>query len=188
MIHNIQIGDWVNSYSKGIYRIERIIERYYDEGSPVLDGNNIGDKYKNRIIVSKRLLNSKFKKSLSYESCSEYFIKHLDEKQLTELEKATTQKPALLKELDDYQIPTLINIYNSDLKIDNETDLQSVLQLIEFIKNGKTFLEIQNEMNKLDILRLKPKYFGNYLFQLYNFDWEYLNKKQIWRDAKLSRK
>lgn len=188
MNQNIQIGDWVNSYSKGIYRVERIIERYYDESCPVLDDNKIGDKCKDRIIVSKRLLNSKFKKSLNYESCSEYFVKHLDSKQLAELEKALTQKLTLLKELDDYKIPTLINIYNSELQIDNENDLQTVLQLVESIKSGKTFLEIQNELKRLDILRLKPKYFGNYLFQLFNFDEEYLDKRRIWRDAKLTKK
>ena len=188
MSKNIQIGDWVNSYSKGIYRVERILDRYYDESDPTLDGNKIGDKYKDRTIVSKRLLNSKFKKSLDYESCSEYFIKHLDEVQSAELEKILAQKPTLLKELDDYKIPTLESIYNSELQIDNENDLQKILQLVEFIKEGKTFLEIQNEMKHLDLLRLKPKYFGNYLFQIFNFDEEYLDKRKIWRDAKLKKK
>ena len=188
MSQNIKIGDWVNSYSKGIYRVERIMDKYYDESSPVLDGNKIGDKYKDRTILSKRLLNSKFKKSLDYESCSECFIKPLDKEQFVELEKVLAQKPTLLAELNDYKIPKLVSIYNSELKIDHENDLQIVLQLIEFTKNGRTFIEIQNEMKRLDILRLKPKFFGNYLFQLFNFDEEYLDKRKIWRDAKLTKK
>jgi hypothetical protein len=187
MKQEIKIGDWVNSYSKGIYRVEKIIEQFYDESSPDLDGNKIGDKMKDRTIVSKRLLNSKFKKSINYESCSEYFISHLDNGQITELQKTLADNPQFLMELNEYQIPTLTTVYNSDLKIDNDTDLQTTLQLINFVKNGKTFLEIQNEMKRLDILRLKPKNFGNYMFQLFNFDEEYKDKQKIWRDAKLTK-
>jgi|GEM_PF-2150059 len=184
---HIQTGDWVNSYSKGIYRVERIIDRYYDESEPVPDGKKIGDKYKDRIIVSKRLLNSKFKKSLDYESCSESLVSHLDKGQLAELEKVLAEKPGLLKELDDYEVPQLVSIYNQELRIDDERDLATVGQLIEFVKAGRTFAEIQNEMVRLDILRLKPKNFGNYLFQLFNFDEEYLDRRKIWRDAKLTK-
>jgi len=187
MKQEIKVGDWVNSYSKGIYRIEKIIEQFYDESSSDLDGNKIGDKETDRVIVSKRLLNSKLKKSISYESCSEYFVSHLESKQISELEKILADNPKLLTELDEYKIPTLTTIYNSDLQIDNDADLQTTLQLINFIKNGKTFLEIENEMKRLGILRLKPKNFGNYSFQLFNFDEEYIDKRKIWRDAKLTK-
>lgn len=189
MGQNIQIGDWVNSYSTGIYRVEKIIDGYYDESDQsTLGFNKIGDKYKDRIIVSKRLLNSKFKKSISYESCSEYYVTHLREEQFSELQKILIQKPELIKELDEYKIPILVSIYNAELQIDNEKELQSVMQLIGFVKVGRTFLEIENEMSRLDILRLKPKYFGNYLLQLFNFDEEYVEKRKIWRDAKLTEK
>ena len=187
MKQQIKIGDWVNSCSKGIYRIDKIIEQFYDESSPDLDGNKLGDKEVNRIIVSKRLLNSKLKKSIGYESCSEYFISHLDSKQISELEKILADNSKLLTELNEYKIPTLTTIYNSDLQIDNDADLQTTLQLINFIKHGKTFLEIEYEMRQLDILRLKPKNFGNYSFQLFNFNEEYLDKRKIWRDAKLTK-
>ena len=183
----IKIGDWVNSYSKGIYRVEKIIDKFYDESSPILEENKVGDKMKDSTIISKRLLNSKFKKSINYESCSDHFVSHLDKQQMTELQKILADNPKILKELDEYQIPTLTTVYNSDLKIDNDTDLQTTLQLIDFIKGGKTFLEIQNEMKRLDILRLKPKNFGNYKFQLFNFDEEFIDKRKIWRDAKLTK-
>ena len=187
MTKKIKIGDWVNSYSKGIFRIEKIIVQFYDESSPNLDGNKIGDKKSDRTIVSKRLLNSKFKKSIGHESCSEYFISHLNSDQVIKLNKILADSPQLLAQFNEYQIPTLTSIYNSYLQIDNNTDLQTALQLNNFIKVGRTFLEIQNEMKRLDILRLQPKNFGNYRFQLLNFDEEYIDKRKIWRDAKLSK-
>ena len=185
MSSGIQLGDWVNTYSKGIYRVERIIDRYYDESSPTLDGNKIGDKYKDRIIISKRLLNSKFKKSISYETCSEYFVHPLNQQQTSELQKILAGDPSLLSALDKYQIPTIISTYTSELQIDKESDLKSVQQLIEFIKKGKSFKDIQEEMQRLDLLRLKPKNYGNYFFQLLNYDDEWVDKRLIWRDARL---
>lgn len=47
-LKNIEIGDWVNSYSKGIYRVERIYKRFYDESSSLIPENcKIGDPQKN---------------------------------------------------------------------------------------------------------------------------------------------
>jgi hypothetical protein len=182
----LKVGDWVNSYSKGIYRIEKIIDRYYDDSnSSILGENKIGDKYKDRIIVSKRLLNSKMKKSISYESCSEFFISFLSQEKLIELNKIIEQNPKLIAELNAFEIPTLVTIYNSQLQIETNDELQKVNELVRFIKNGKTYLEIETEMKRTDILKLKPKNFGNYLFQFLNFDQEYKNKKLIWREAKL---
>lgn len=184
----IKVGDWVNSYSKGIYRIENIINQFYDESYPLLGENKIGDRIKERIIVSKRFLNSKFKKSISYESCSELFISKLDKNQYSELQKVIEQKPSLLEELNEYEIPTRQTIYNMPLQIDNESDLKKINGLIDFINTGKSFLEIQTEMEETDLLQLRPKNFGNYTFQLINYNDEYLNKKKIWRNAKLTKK
>lgn len=186
MKKEIEIGDWVNSYSKGIFRVEKIFDRFYEESSPLIPkGKKIGDP-QNRIVLSKRFLNSKFKKSFSYDRCDESLITHLTKKDLNVLDKVITEKPELIVELDTYEIPPLTSIYNTDLQIDNENDLQLVNELVEFIKKGKSFLEIETEMKRLDILRLIPKYFGNYKFQLFNFDEESMDKRKVWRDAKLN--
>lgn len=187
MKQEIKIGNWINSYSKGIFRVEKIIEQFYDESSPILDGNKIGDKMKDRIIVSKRLLNSKFKKSISYERCSEYFVSHLNKEQAIELKKAISNNLDLLNDLDHYQIPVLISIYNSELQIQNKSDLQKIALLISFIKEGRTFHEIKKEMKKLNIFHLISENFGNYRFQLFNFNEEYIEKRKVWRDAKLTK-
>jgi hypothetical protein len=185
----LKVGDWVNSYSKGIFRVERIIDRYYDESnSSILEGTKIGDKFKDRIIVSKRFLNSKMKKSISYESCSEFYISFLSEEKLNELEQIIDQNPKFLIELDNYQIPTLVNIHNSELQIETEEELLKVNKLLDFISSGKNFLEIENEMKRMNIFKLIPEYYGNYFFQLFNFDEEYKNKKLIWREAKIFKK
>jgi hypothetical protein len=187
MSKNLTTGQWVNSYTKGIYRVEKIIDRYYDESQrSILGDNKIGDKYKDPIIISKRFLNSKFKKSIGYDSCSAYFVSPIDKRQQAELEKVLKNNPEYLIELDSYQIPTLTTVYNLDLQIDTEEELKKVQQLVDFVKKGRTFLDIENEMKRLDIFKLIPKHFGNYKFQLLNFDEEHIGKRKIWRDATLS--
>ncbi|MBG6186709.1 hypothetical protein [Flavobacterium sp. CAN_S2] len=185
----IKIGDWVNSYSKGIFRVERIVQEYYDESNrTILGENKIGDKFKNRTIISKKFLNSKMKKSISYENCSESCITFLSKEIEIELNQIIEQNPKLLIEFNQYAIPEIIGVYNSQLQIETAEELQKVTELLKFIENGRSFLEIENEMKKLDILKLKPKYFGNYNFQLFNFNHEYIEKKQIWREGKLTKK
>lgn len=186
MSKKIKIGDWVTSYSKGTYRVEKIYDRFYDETSAFIpEKDNIGDQQE-RMIVSKRFLNSKLEKSLSYESCSEAFISPLTEKERTALNTVLLEKPQLVTELDAYEIPTLTSVFNTELQIDNKNDLELLHKLIVFIKKGKSFLEINTEMKRLDILHLKPELFGNYTFRLLNFNEEYINKRKIWRDVTLS--
>ena len=186
--NNFKIGDWVYSYSKGIFRIKKIIDEYFDESEKsILGDNKIGDKKEYRTIISKRFLNSNFKKSISYESCSEFYISKINDKDLIQLNEIIEKNQKHLIELDNYEIPTQTSIYNMELDIEKDDDLKKVHDLIDFIKSGKSFLEIENEMEKLDIKKLIPKHFGNYKFQLLNFDNEYQNKRRIWRDASLKK-
>src|SRR5260370_41914593 len=118
----IKVGQWVNSYSKGIFRVEKILDRFYDDFDPeVGPGKNVGDKYDHRIVISKRLLNSKFKKSISYDSCSEYFTTPLDKEQNGELKKLLRENPVWLKALDGYEIPEIHSIYNWPVQLNSET-------------------------------------------------------------------
>lgn len=185
--NKLKVGDWVNSYNKGIHRIENIIDEYYDESSVLLD-NKVGDKAKHRIIITKRLLNSKFKKSISYDSCSEYFISKIDNSQKTELQKFLNENPEVMKELELYKIPELITVYNTQLQIDSEEDLNQITSIIPYVESGKTFIDILNELKRLNLEHLKPKHFGNYDFQLFNYNHEYQNKKRIWRKAILTKR
>lgn len=90
----IKVGQWVNSYSKGIFRIEKILDRYYDDFDPITDlSKRVGDKYDDRIVILKRLLNSKFKKSIGYESCSELFITPFGQRTKWTIERPAKSKP-----------------------------------------------------------------------------------------------
>ncbi|MBL7844663.1 MAG: hypothetical protein JNK44_12415 [Cyclobacteriaceae bacterium] len=182
----IKVGQWVNSYSKGIFRIEKILDRYYDEFDPIADPKKkVGDKYDHRIVITKRLLNSKFKKSISYESCSEFFIVPLDKEQKERLQEILKQNPNWLTELNDYLIPDINSIYNWSVQLDSPTEKTKVSEIIKLVEAGLTLRQIHDEIDKRGLTKNFDRNFGNYLFQMTNINHETVDKRYIWRNPKL---
>jgi hypothetical protein len=182
----IKIGDWVTSYSKGIYRVEKIITRYYDELAIIdEEDKKIGDEYADKFIISKRLLNSNFKKSIGYDSCSDFFIKPLDKEKLRTFNETLKKNPNWLVDLDNYQIPPIKLIYNMDLKLKTKDDVKLVKEFILFIKDGRTYKEIKKEMQKRHLDKYIPDTFGNYILQMINVDNEQKDKRTVWREVNL---
>ena len=182
----IKVGQWVNSYSKGIFRIEKILDRYYDEFAPITDPKKkAGDKYDDSIVITKRLLNSKFKKSIGYDSCSEFFIVPLDKEQEERLNEILKQNPDWLTELSDYLIPDINSIYNWRVQLDSSTEMTKVEEIIKLIETGQTLRQIHNEIDKRGLTKNFDRNFGNYLLQMTNVNQETVDKRYIWRNPKL---
>jgi hypothetical protein len=182
----IEVGQWVNSYSKGIFRIEKILDRYYDDFDPITDPNKkVGDKYDHRIVISKRLLSSKFKKSISYDSCSEYFIVPLDKIQNQHLKELLKQNPDWLTELNNYLIPDIKSIYNWPVEIKPGTEEEEIKELMELINTGQTLKQIHNEIDKRGLRKNFDRNFGNYILQMTNLNHETVDKRYIWRNPSL---
>ena len=182
--NTLRVGDWITSYSAGIFRVEHVIIEYYDESYPLIPpGKKIGDVIEHRTIIAKKLFNSKFKKLLGYESCSELLAKKVTQEQKGQMKIILAQNPQFLQQLDEYTIPPLRTIFNMPLQIDSVQDMENVKCLMSFIDTGKSFLEITQEMQKLNII--KPKYYGNYKFQFVNTNFEYKDKRKIWRETNL---
>jgi hypothetical protein len=185
-MRKIKIGDWVTSYLKGLYRVEKIITRYYDELDIVdEEDKKIGDEYPDKFVISKRLLNSNFKKSIGYDSCSDFFIKPLDKRKLKILNDTLRKNPSWVDELDNYQIPPIKSIYNMELKLDSKNDVKLIKEFIPFINDGRTYKEIKKEMRKRQLDKYIPDIFGNYILQLTNIDEERKGIRTVWRKVDL---
>jgi hypothetical protein len=182
----IKVGQWVNSYSKGIFRVEQILDRYYDDYDPMIEpGKKVGDKYDHRIVISKRLLNSKFKKSISYESCSEYFTIPLDKETNQELKRVLKENPDWLKDLNNFEIPEIKSIYNWPVQLKSGPEKNKVKEIRKLIESGRTLKQIHNEIDKRGLEKNFDQNFGNYLLQMTNINHETVDKKYIWRNPEL---
>ena len=76
------------------------------------------------------------KKSISYDSCSEFFITFLSKEKQMELNQLIEENPKLLTELNEYKIPKIIGAHNSELQIETAEELKKVKELVNFINEA----------------------------------------------------
>jgi hypothetical protein len=72
----MKAGDWVYSYRKGIFRIERVVTRYYQAAERgILPGRwKVGDEYPSPMVLSKKAFPPDFKPKIAWDSCDAFFI------------------------------------------------------------------------------------------------------------------
>ena len=93
---NLKVGDWVRSYSSGIYRVLRVI--HFQEYNPATKG------YDHITLVhSARFVNNSFKRSFSSEICSADFVYKLNKEDNKELEKYISSKSDVLIKFENYK-------------------------------------------------------------------------------------
>lgn len=116
---NFKVGDWCKSYEKGFFRIEKIVpmiigeweinrerlialasqegeKEYQPRYTPDMLGQPRG-----RMVLSKRLLNSKFKKQVGGgDCCGEEFIKPLKPEEREQLEKFIQENPKVMADFE----------------------------------------------------------------------------------------
>jgi hypothetical protein len=130
----MEVGDWVNSYSAGVWRIYRIQK---------INSINIGTKeLESRIaIFSARFLNRSFKRSFTQEVCDKSFVYPLDKNEKNKLDQFLSENPKVLKAFDDYKPEPIDSIYNANIIIPEKTtkeDLDDTLRSL----GSKTRYEI----------------------------------------------
>jgi hypothetical protein len=193
-----KIGDWVNAYNAGIFRIEKIMAVYREKNKrdPLFQKERAykpGELTDRRIIL-KQFLSTKFKKYLSPHSCSERFLSLLDPRQSAGLKAAIKRNPQWLTALDAYTLPlktSLTLTHDMRIHIRNRKDLERIENLIKFIKTGKTFSEFRKKVMHLHIQKLiRNETSSNCYLSLFNYSFEFDHKKKefIWTDAELYNK
>jgi hypothetical protein len=106
---NLKVGDWVRSYSQGIWRIERIISDFYE-----IRYSTSKPKVKSAEtqVVLKRLVNNKWKRSFSVESCDLSYLKMMSSEEMITLQNFIHSNEKTMKDFEKYQrnIDLVMNI------------------------------------------------------------------------------
>ena len=90
----IEVGDWVHSYSAGIWQVYRIVEEHYETRASLSDEKILRA---NKMVFSSRVCNNKWKKSFTNECFSQAHISKLAEDELARLEEFLSQNKMLSK-------------------------------------------------------------------------------------------
>ncbi|MTI41086.1 hypothetical protein [Fulvivirga lutimaris] len=112
----MKVGDWVKSYSKGIWQIYRIERVKY----------SFPNKNESTTIYSKRLLNEKGKRSFSCESCNQMLVFPISKYDEIFLKKFIEENPKVISEFNKYHRP-----------------IDSIMNLSLFAKDSETRSEIE---------------------------------------------
>jgi hypothetical protein len=106
----LKIGDWVKSYSAGIWQIYDILT--YKCLDPVKN-----TEQSETMVFLKRFVNSQYKRAFTEETCNPWFVKPLNKKDRSVLNKFIEKNDALVKKFSDYVPERLDCIYNARIRI-----------------------------------------------------------------------
>ncbi|RUS41953.1 hypothetical protein [Cohnella sp. AR92] len=165
----MDVGDWVTSYSKGYFRIERIIKRYYDvsHSGGFLGSNHIGEEIEDPIVVLKKGFNTNLKASLGFDSCALSLCKRISGDAHNIIEKKFIEDKKFEKRFNDYIIPPIVSLHNIGFNANRE--LLNIENIRDQIINGMTFAEIQEKLNtdfNFEFPHNKTIQFKNYDFEI----------------------
>lgn len=130
----MEVGDWVNSYSAGIWRIYRI--------QNVKSFNIHTKEFENKTAVfSARFLNSSFKRSFSQEVCNETFVYPFENAEQEELNQFILENPKLIEAFNSYKPKPLDSIYNANIVVPDTTTKEELDKMLLSL-GPKTYFEI----------------------------------------------
>jgi len=153
----IKVGDWVTQYSAGIYKVERIIEFIYREP----------------MVVLKKGFTKKLKPSVGWDSCSISLCEKISEELFIEIEVIFVSNSKFNKRFNDYVIPPIQSIYNTQIVLKDAGDIEKIINELNISEEGKTLQQVETFLieNGIKILgSLQTK--DSIPFQLICFDYE----------------
>jgi hypothetical protein len=114
---SMNVGDWVTAYNKGIFKVDRIIQRYYDESHDkrILGSHQVGDLMNDPIVVLKKCFSSSLKPSMGWDICAQSLCHLVDSEVLSNIEGILSTNPKLIDKIDKYEIPQTKLLHNISL-------------------------------------------------------------------------
>jgi hypothetical protein len=152
----LEIGDWVRSYSQGIWQIYRILD--YTCIDPV------SRKEKNkRTVFSKRFVSNSFKRSFKEECCDPAIVMILNTGELKELQEFIDNNADLYNKFEGYEPKDIDCVYNARIGIPED---QSALEIANLLENSSLLkeAEINTQLIELGFIsNTKPSWTVQYV-------------------------
>lgn len=112
----LNVGDWVRSYSSGIWQIDRILEYW------CLDPLT-GREAKKTTVFSRRFVSNSFKRSFSEEACDPVFVNSLGKDELSTLQDFIARNSGVHEKFLAHQWKGIDCLYNARICIPHDRDL-----------------------------------------------------------------
>ena len=182
----VKVGDWVTSYTAGIWQVYKIIDDFYE-----LKWNLKEEKEKSKrvMVFSKRLCHNNGKRSFSTEGCELTYIDLLDKEEINNVNTLFKETKKLEKDFNNY-VPKLVNLVSGvEFSLPDNYSFDKFNSRINDLFDGKidsglTIDEINTIISKTELEEFKGKYPVDARIQIICKDHEIKNKEFIFREVK----
>jgi hypothetical protein len=146
MQEDVKVGDWVRSYSMGIWRVWRVL-RGFNEMRFSLDKPNLQSA--RTLVFSHRLVNNSFKRSFSKECAEASLVTRISSDEESQIQELLKSSPKLGKAFERYRadnstLDLIVNVSLGNLPGSNRDQLRAAcnLHLGSSIDHGMTMDEV----------------------------------------------
>jgi hypothetical protein len=152
---DIKVGDWVTSYSQGIWRVERIIQDVYETRYSLTEPKKkSGEKF----YILKRIVNKDWKRSISMESCNGVFVHKISKQDLNYLNSFIANNEKVMKDFEKYSkdMDLVLNIsFSTD--VDGIINFEEIANELFPNNEGYTSDEIIMKLNNSELAKYMDK-------------------------------
>lgn len=120
---SLKVGDWVRSYSAGIWQVYRILE--YKCLNAVT-----GEVQNKTTVFSKRFVSNSYKRSFKEESCDSSLVRHLSPNEGAELENFISENSKLYEQYLAYEPKGIDCIYNARIGVPESKNASEITKLL----------------------------------------------------------
>jgi hypothetical protein len=179
----LSVGDWVKGPTKGFFRVEKIVPRYVQEfdDASLVGALSIGDQLSDSFVILKRCFNSKYKRSISWESCSASLCQRVGRDESERISALFNKTPKILQQFNEYEIPVHEQVTMFFLNFANKAQEKKLVEeVFPFIKEGRTCQEVEDRMGMLELTDCISQQFPvDFCLVLVNYGFEKNENNQL---------
>lgn len=101
MSETVDVGDWVQSYSMGIWRVSRVLSGFCEPRFSLESPKTMSPR---TLVFAHRLLNASWKRSFSIEAAERRFVSLIEPEEKSRILAMLESDPALKKAFEKYQV------------------------------------------------------------------------------------
>jgi hypothetical protein len=180
---NMQTGDWVRSYYRGIWQIYRIVHGFYEFRFSLQEEKVLSNR---TLVFSKRIVNDRWKRSFSAASCEASLVEPLSDKERAGLDMFIGDNPKVIKAFEKYKPKSVDFLMNLSFGCPRGLSAPDVRQqlaqlLTPLLTKGANLDELLVALEESGLNRYRGLFPRNLTLQFKSHDYELQGKDFLFR-------
>lgn len=174
---DVRVGDWVESYSPGVWQVVCILDDFIELRFRPEAPNR---RSRRRLVFCKRFVDERWKKAFKAEVAEAALVHPLSEDQRTQLDNYIAEYPRTLGEFEGFCPEMPDHIFSLRLNLPQPVDVEKINQSVM-----NTFTGIESGFTNEEVLdRLGSSHLGGYLSEgISNLTIRFLCRRHEIRDG-----